>query len=241
MIVPEWPAPTRVRALQTTRAGGFSQGKYASLNLADHVGDEPAHVLENRRLVGRLMPGEPLWLRQVHGVAVAEAGRDVAGIEADAALARHPGLVCVVMTADCLPILLCNREGTQVAAIHAGWRSLCAGVIERCLDVMALPGETLLAWLGPAIGIRAFEVGDEVRQAFVAADAQAERAFLSDGRGKWRADLYALARQRLTRRGVHAVYGGGGCTFEDEARFFSFRRDGDTGRMGSFIWLDAQG
>lgn len=240
-IVPDWPAPPRVRALQTTRHGGVSCGGYASLNLGDHVGDAAEAVRENRARVCASLPAEPLWLRQVHGCAVSEAGRDRPGVEADAALARLPGLVCVVMTADCLPVLLCDRSGSVVAAAHAGWRGLCAGVIERTIAAMGVAGPELLAWLGPAIGPAAFEVGEEVRRAFVAVDAAAGAAFVARGGGKWNADLYLLARQRLAACGVGAVYGGEACTFAEAERFFSFRRDGETGRMGTLIWLEKGG
>lgn len=238
LIRPDWPAPAGVRALATTRAGGVSSGPYASLNLGDHVGDETAAVAANRGLLRAFLPAEPLWLRQVHGMEVADAGRlhDVAP-EADAAVARRPGLVCAVLTADCLPVLFCDREGTVVAAAHAGWRGLLGGVLERTVDAMAVPPAEVLAWLGPAIGPAAFEVGEEVREAFVGKDRLAASAFRPGGAGKWWADLPALARQRLAARGVMQIHGGELCTFQDVERFFSYRRDGVTGRLGSFIWL----
>jgi len=239
LIRPDWPAPARVRAFATTREGGVSLGPYASLNLGDHVGDEPAAVAANRRLLRAHLPAEPLWLRQVHGVTVADAGLSHVGPpEADAAFARQPGQVCAVLTADCLPVLFCDTAGQVVAAAHAGWRGLLAGVLERTVSAIALPPRELLAWLGPAIGPAAFEVGDEVREAFVAEDALAGAAFRpAPAMGKWWADLPALARQRLRRCGLARVYGGDLCTHVDARRFFSYRRDRVTGRLGSFIWL----
>jgi len=235
LILPDWPAPANVRACTTTRQGGVSVGAYASLNLGDHVGDDPAHVTENRARLRRVLalPAEPLWLTQVHGIAVAEGQ----GGCADASVAFAPGTVCTVMTADCLPLLLCDRAGTAVAAVHAGWRGLLAGVIEAAVARLDVPAADLLAWLGPAIGPQSFEVGDEVRTAFMAEDAAASVAFRPTPGGRWLADIYALARLRLVRCGVTAVYGGALCTFSDAARFYSYRRDGVTGRMASLIWL----
>ncbi|GAB4289831.1 MAG: peptidoglycan editing factor PgeF [Thiohalomonadaceae bacterium] len=235
LILPDWPAPSQVHACATTRLGGVSTGPYASLNLGDQVGDDPACVAENRaRLRDELqLPAEPLWLTQVHGVAVAE-GR---GGCADASVAFAPGTVCTVMTADCLPLLLCDRAGTRVAAVHAGWRGLLAGVIEAAVARLGVPAAELLVWLGPAIGPQAFEVGDEVRTAFTAEDTAATAAFRPSPGGRWLADIYALARLRLARCGVNVVHGGGLCTFSDAARFYSYRRDGVTGRMASLIWL----
>lgn len=236
-IVPDWPAPARVGAVQTTRRGGASHGPYASLNLGDHVGDDPAAVAANRAHLGAILPAAPVWLTQVHGVAVADADRAAPGIEADAAVSRRPGTVCAVMTADCLPVLLCDRGGKVVAAAHAGWRGLCAGVIEATVAAMGVPAGDVLAWLGPAIGPQAFEVGDEVRAAFVAHDAAATAAFAAHGPDKWLADIWLLARQRLAALGVGSVSGGGQCTVADRDRFFSYRRDRITGRMATCIWL----
>lgn len=239
---PDWPAPANVRALTTTRAGGVSRGGYASLNLAGHVGDESSAVAENRRRLRRLaaLPAEPAWLNQVHGRGVVRLdAASPPGAEADAATTRMPGVVCAVLTADCLPVLLCDRAGTRVAAAHAGWRGLAGGVLEASVAAMAsAPGE-LLAWLGPAIGPAAFEVGDEVRQAFVSQNPAAEQAFAPSPAGRWLADLYALARLRLAACGVEAVYGGGRCTLREAQHFYSYRRDGETGRMASLIWLEA--
>ena len=247
-LTPDWPAPSRVRALCTTRGGGVSRGAYAGLNLGDHVGDDPESVAANRALLrARLaLRGEPLWLRQVHGCSVVggvggdwvEDGLDAC--EADAAVTHEPGTVCAVLTADCLPILLCDRAGTQVGAVHAGWRGLAAGICEAAVARMqAAPGD-LLAWLGPAIGPDAFEVGSEVRSAFLAADPGATGAFRPSPCGRWLADIYILARRRLAALGVVSVWGGGLCTFGDAQRFYSYRRDGVTGRMASLIWLDCQ-
>ena len=230
-IEPDWPAPPRVRGLVTTRNGGVSTGPYASMNLGLHVGDSVADVQRNRALLRRCLPGEPAWLEQVHGVAVADADRTGAPACADASVARWPGAVCAVMTADCLPVLFCNDEGSVVAAAHAGWRGLAAGVLDATLARMGVPAATVMAWLGPAIGPAAFEVGDEVREAFVAADPA------TAGAGKWMADLFLLARLRLVRLGVVRVYGGGICTYASRERFFSYRREGITGRFVSMVWL----
>ncbi|WP_374244420.1 peptidoglycan editing factor PgeF [Zoogloea sp.] len=237
-IVPDWPAPARVRALSTTRAGGVSVAPYDSLNLGTHVGDDPACVAANRAVVRRLLPSEPAWLNQVHGTAVVDAAA-VAGVpDADASVSRSSGAVCVAMTADCLPVLLCDRAGTVVGAAHAGWRGLHGGVIEAAVAAMRVAPGDVIAWLGPAIGPAAFEVGDEVRAAFVAADAGADAAFRPAGQpGKWLADIYLLARRRLAALGVTAIHGGDCCTVSDASRFFSYRRDGVTGRMASLVWL----
>jgi YfiH family protein len=247
-IIPDWPAPANVRALQTTRAGGVSVGAYATLNLGDHVGDDPVAVVRNRALLRATLPAEPVWLKQVHGNIVADADRTVGVPDADAALARQPGKVCVVMTADCLPLLVCDEAGTVVAAAHAGWRGLAGGVVEATVAAMNVAPERLLVWLGPAIAPQAFEVGEEVRQAFMAHDPAAAKAFAPSpalsaqhsalGTQKWLADIFLLARQRLALLGVKRVYGGGLCTYTDAERFYSYRRDRVTGRMASLIWLD---
>ena len=238
LIRPDWPAAAG--ALVTTRDGGASRGAYAGLNLGLRGGDDEAAVRENRRRLEALLPSRPVWLRQVHGTRVADADAARAAgeePEADAAVARRPGTVCAVLAADCMPVLLADRAATVVGVAHAGWRGLCAGVLEATLDAMrGEPGE-LMAWLGPAIGPRVYEVGDEVREAFVARDPAADAAFRAVRRGHWLLDLYAVARQRLAARGVTRVYGGGLCTFSDPARFFSYRRDGATGRVAALIWL----
>lgn len=239
-ITPDWPAPRNVRALFTTRNGGVSLGNYASLNLGDHVGDEPSAVAHNRALLRSVLPGEPRWLKQVHGAVPIQVD-DVGGVvEGDAAFSSRAGTVCAVLVADCLPVLLCDRTGSVVGVAHAGWRGLAAGVIERTAISMGSQQTPLLAWLGPAIGPNRFEVGEEVREAFIEHDQNAALAFAPHAHGKWLADLYLLARQRLAAVGVTEVYGGGECTFSDPARFFSHRRDGktgNTGRMAGLIWL----
>ncbi len=237
----DWPAPANVHAGTSWRQGGISQGAYASLNLAMHVGDDPPAVMENRRRLG--LPTEPIWLNQVHGLAVVNAGRLLEGseqvIEADAAYTDVAGVICAVLTADCLPVLLCDRAGRRVAAVHAGWRGLAAGIIDRTVTALQLPGEQLLAWLGPAIGPNAYEVGEEVREAFLRIDADARTAFRPSRPGHWWMDIYQLARQQLGQRGVTEVYGGDRCTWQEAERFYSYRRDGVTGRMASVIWFES--
>jgi len=240
LIAPEWPAPESVRAVITTRQGGVSRAPFDSLNLALHVGDDPAAVAENRRLLQTLaeLPSEPEWLDQVHGTRVLDCPARRNDRQADAATTTRSGQVLAVMTADCLPLLLCNRQGSRVAAVHAGWRGLAAGVIEQAVASFKQPGDQLLAWLGPAIGPLAFEVGDEVRERFVSIDPDAAGAFQSARPGHWMADIYRLARLRLQRLGVGFVGGGDYCTVNDSRRFFSYRRDGVTGRMASLIWIE---
>jgi YfiH family protein len=237
-IVPEWPAPASVRALFTTRAGGVSQGPFASLNLGDHVGDAPARVAENRARLRSRLPAEPRWLRQAHGTRVARVDQPNFDGTADGAVSREPGVVCAVLVADCLPVLLCDAEATVVGVAHAGWRGLASGVVEETVAAMALDPTRLRAWLGPAIGPDSFEVGDDVRAAFLARDSRAAFAFAPRDNGKWLANLYLLARQRLAACGVRAVCGEPTCTFSDPRRFFSYRRDGETGRMAACIWLE---
>jgi len=238
--VPDWAVPANVRVLQTTRNGGVSRAPWASFNLGDHVGDEPAAVAANRAALCAHLPAEPLWLSQVHGTVAVDADQRPEIREADAAFARQPGSVCVVMTADCLPVLLCDRQGTVVAAAHAGWRGLLAGILESTVAAMNVQPEALLAWLGPAIGPRCFEVGDEVRDAFVAEDSAAGLAFVPHQSGKWLCDIYLLATQRLQRMGIAAISGGASCTVSEAERYFSYRRDGVTGRMASLIWLESR-
>lgn len=239
-IEPDWPAPRTVRALSTTRRGGVSLGAYADLNLADHVGDDALAVARNRARLARWLslPAAPRWLRQVHGRRVAVLGPAGSPEEADAAVTQEPGVVCAVLTADCLPLLLCDRQGRRVAAVHAGWRGLVDGVIEATVAEMACAPCDLLAWLGPAIGAQAFEVGPEVRERFVTADSGATAAFRPGRRDRWLADIDRLARQRLSRLGVVEVAGGGFCTYSDAQRFFSYRRDGSCGRMATLIWRE---
>jgi YfiH family protein len=237
-IVPDWAAPAHVAALVTERGGGVSVGRYASFNLATHVGDQPAAVRENRRRLvrGLKLPSEPVWLDQVHGTRIADLDFAPSG-PADGAVTRRPGVVCAILTADCLPVLLTDHAGTRIGAAHAGWRGLAAGVLPAAVAAMGLPARDLLAWLGPAIGPASYEVGDEVRAAFLARDAAAGAAFVANARGRWQADLYALARLSLAAAGVATVFGGGLCTATETERFFSHRREAPCGRMASLIWL----
>ena len=236
-LTPDWPAPARVKACVTTREGGVSLAPFDSLNLGDHVGDDPRAVAENRRRLTDQFVITPAWLQQVHGIAVVEADPTQVAT-ADASWTATPGIACTAMTADCLPVLFCNRAGTRVAAAHAGWRGLANGVLEATLDSLAVPANEILAWLGPAIGPQAFEVGPEVREAFIAQRPEAVEAFAaSPNAGKFLADIYQLARLRLAARGVTAVYGGGLCTVNDP-RFFSYRRNPRTGRFASLIWIE---
>lgn len=239
LLIPDWPMPANVRAVCSTRVGGVSTGCYASLNLGDHVGDTPDIVITNRLRYQQSaqMPSAPVWLQQVHGTHVlAVTSQSISGQHADASFTRDPGVVCTVMTADCLPLLLCDSAGTQVAAVHAGWRGLCDGIIEKTVHQFENPTE-VIAYLGPAISQTAFEVGAEVRAAFMAVAPEAEQAFMPGAAGKWQADLYLLARQRLHSAGVSQIYGGNFCTYLQSELFFSYRRDGQTGRMASSIWL----
>jgi YfiH family protein len=238
-LEPEWPAPPGVRVISTLRQGGSSVGPYASMNLASHVGDAAASVEANRRLLRRAaqLPAEPMWLEQVHGteVVVHDGRSDVP--RADAAITRGRGRVCAVMTADCLPVVLADRAGSRVAVAHAGWRGLAQGVVEATVRAMRCPPADLIAWLGPAIGQQAFEVGAEVRDAFVARSEKLAGCFAGNERGRFQADLYGIATAVLAEAGVTAVHGGGWCTASDPSRFFSFRRDGTTGRMATLAWL----
>lgn len=239
LIVPQWPLPQGVAACSSTRIGGVSQPPYDSLNLGAHCGDNLEHVEENRKrlFAAGNLPSKPIWLEQVHGKDVLKlTGEPYSSKRADASYSNTPGTVCAVMTADCLPVLFCNRAGTEVAAAHAGWRGLCAGVLEETVACFADKPENIIAWLGPAIGPRAFEVGPEVRDAFMAKDPKSDGAFAPRGE-KYLADIYQLARQRLTNAGVANLYGGDHCTFSESETFFSYRRDKTTGRMASFIWL----
>lgn len=238
-IVADWPAPAGIRAGVTTRRGGVSRGPFASFNLAAHVGDDPAAVDQNRARLCQLLqlPAEPRWLNQVHGIQVCT---DTApGTTADASVSRQPGQVCVVLTADCLPVLFCDKAGQVVAAAHAGWRGLAAGVVVETVHRMGVDAGNLLAWLGPAIGPQAFEVGEEVRSAFLALGPEYARAFKAHTTGKWWMDIYAAARLQLAGLGLTGIYGGGECTVTDADRYYSYRRDRETGRMASLIWMSA--
>jgi len=239
-IEPDWPAPPHVRVLSTLRGGGVSEGPYSSLNLAAHVGDRAEAVAANRLLLREAarLPGEPLWLEQVHGTAVVRhAGSAGTPPRADAAVAFELGRVCTVMTADCLPVVFTNRAGTRIGVAHAGWRGLVGGVLEATIAALEVPPADLLAWLGPAIGPAAFEVGPEVREAYLTKIEGSEACFTSNHRGRYLANMYGLARLVLGAAGVASVHGGGWCTHEDVQRFFSYRRDGVTGRMATLAWL----
>jgi YfiH family protein len=259
-LEPEWPAPPGVRALSTFRSGGVSTARYSSLNLGDHVGDSAAAVVENRRRLKAAagLPTEPAWLTQVHGTNVVDLdaaadldgalagtggptdlGAAAPGGAADAAFTRRRGRVCAILTADCLPIMLAADSGDLVAAVHAGWRGLAGGVIETTVQALPVAPERLMAWLGPSIGPKHFEVGAEVREALVKGDLGAEAAFVPNARGRFMADLNALARRRLAALGVSRIYGGGQCTYADGERYFSHRRDGVTGRQAALIWLES--
>lgn len=241
VIRPQWPAPPRVQAAFTLRTGGVSTGPYASLNIGAHVGDAAAAVNENRRRVCAhlALAAQPAWVEQVHGIGVLELDgpADAARQPADAVIARWPGAVCVIQVADCMPVLFAAADGSAVAAAHAGWRGLAAGVLEATVARLGLDAGALAAWIGPAIGPRHFEVGAEVRAAFMSHDAAASAAFVPNARGRWQCDLPALARQRLSALGVVSVSGGEWCTHADPERFFSYRRDGHCGRMAALIWL----
>jgi YfiH family protein len=237
-IVPDWPAPPRVRALVTTRTGGASRGAFASLNLGARVGDDPAAVEHNREILRSALPGDPVWLQQVHGTEVVDAETAGALPRADGSVARTRHSVCAILTADCVPVLLAHRRGSAVGIAHAGWRGLAGGVIEATLARMAAPPGDVIAWLGPGIGPRAYEVGPDVYDAFVARDSGATAAFEPRGDDKFGADLYAIARRRLEAAGVAGAYGGGFCTYTDAGRFYSYRRERVTGRFATLIWID---
>mgnify|MGYP001133376600 CR=1 FL=1 len=244
---PDWPAPECVRAACTTRTGGCSEGPWASLNLGEHCGDAPEHLRRNREQLLQHLPAPPQWLRQVHGVTVARhqgvvadavgTAPGAASPEADALVAFEPDRVCAVLTADCLPVLLCDRSGSRVAVAHAGWRGLAGGVLEATVRALETEPRELLAWLGPAIGPAVYEVGEEVAKAFRASLAGEFGVAFRPRGDRWLLDLYAAARVRLAAVGVRAVYGGGLCTYSDPARFFSHRRDRVSGRQASLIWL----
>ena len=246
IIEPDWPAPVRVRAAFTLRNGGVSVSPYDSLNLGAGIGDSPEAVEVNRRRVRERLrlPAEPVWMEQVHGIDVVRLGVEGPGVPAaappksDAAVTCEPGHVCVVRVADCMPVLFAARDGSAVGAAHAGWRGLAGGVLEATVERLGVPASQLLAWMGPTIGPRHFEVGDDVRTAFMAKDAESALEFRKNERGRWQCDLYGLARRKLNALGVAGVYGGGWCTFAESDRFFSYRRDGQCGRMAALIWID---
>jgi len=240
-IKPDWPAPDCVKALSTCRLGGVSGGEYGTFNLGSHVGDDELLVSQNKLILLEKggLPAKPVWLEQVHGTAIvdiAEVHESIVPI-ADASISRNSNKVCAVMTADCLPILLCKKDGSAVAAIHAGWRGLLAGIVEKTVLRLAEP-QNILAWLGPAIGPGKFEVGGEVKAAFAEKNPIMQQAFQQVDEAHFHADLYALARITLLQSGVKRMYGGEHCTYNQPDQFYSYRRDGVTGRMASLIWLE---
>jgi YfiH family protein len=236
-LIPDWPAPAGIKSCVTTREGGVSLAPFDSLNLGDHVDDSPASVASNRLHLTSTLNIQPAWLKQVHGVVIAEANPD-AVMEADASWTDSPGIACTIMTADCLPALFCTLDGRKVAAAHAGWRGLAAGILEATADSLDVPPEHIMVWLGPAIGQPSFEVGPEVREAFTSTHPQTRNAFSpSENPGRFMADIYELARLRLAAHGVTAVYGGGFDTFTDP-RFYSYRRSARIGRFASLIWIE---
>ena len=237
-ITPDWPAPENIKAFTSTRKAGVSEGAFASFNLALHVEDNPQQVKQNRQLLFEALnlPSEPVWLEQVHGVQVINADHADNTPQADAAFSTEKNKVCVVMIADCLPVLICNRQGTKVAAAHAGWRGLQAGVIEASIESLQENRQDILVWLGPAIGPDTFEVGDDVRQKFITEIPETVSAFTVSKPGHWLANIYELAKIRLQNMGIDQIYGGDFCTYTDQQHFYSYRRDGVTGRMASLIW-----
>ncbi|WGL99057.1 purine nucleoside phosphorylase YfiH [Arsenophonus sp. aPb] len=240
LIYPNWPQPETVMACSTTRIGGDSLPPYDSFNLGLHVGDQARLVKQNRNSLMKIaqLPTQPSWLNQVHGTRIIDLAKQKKGnLQADAAYSCELGQVCVVMTADCLPVLLCNEQGTEIAAVHAGWRGLCDGILEKAIKQFKSPVYSIMAWLGPAIGAEKFEVGSEVRSAFIEHSAELAQGFKAFEQGKYLADLYLLARLKLNAMGVQHIYGGTYCTMSEPTRFFSYRRDGVTGRMASLIWL----
>ncbi|BAU56898.1 peptidoglycan editing factor PgeF [Halorhodospira halochloris] len=237
-VAPEQPLAVGVKAFTTTRSGGVSRPPYASLNLAEHTGDDRSAVAENRRLleVAAELPEPPRWLAQVHGTEVVAAHEQQQGAQADASWTDRPGVVCAVLTADCLPVVFAAQDGSSVAVAHAGWRGLCAGVLEETLDAMPVPAGQIVAWLGPAIGADAFEVGRDVKEAFMNADPASQEFFVPGREGRFYADLYSLALLRLKRRNIKDVFGYNWCTFKQRQLFFSYRRDGArTGRMATLV------
>jgi len=238
-LTPQWPVPAAVRAAFTLRAGGVSAAPFDALNVARHVGDRPDAVDENRRRIREELdlPGEPVWLEQVHGHEVIDLDAAPGSARADASFSRRAGRVCAVQVADCLPVLLAARTAHAVAAVHCGWRGLAVGVLAATVQALGVPAADLCAWLGPAIGPAAFEVGAEVRAAFVTRDAGTAGAFAANARGRWQCDIFALARRQLAALGVASVSGGGLCTLSDAQQFFSYRRDGRCGRMAALVWL----
>lgn len=240
LIYPDWPAPDTIKAVSTTRQSGFSTPPFDGFNLGSHVGDSSTNVEKNRRHLSEIayLPTSPLWLDQVHGTSVCTANNWREGQQADAIVSEAVNQVCTIMTADCLPILLCDQQGNTVAAIHAGWRSLAAGVVEKTVQRFTCPPQQIMAWLGPAIGPTQFEVDYHVFRAFTQSSTSAKHAFVQTDATHYLANIYLLAKQQLNALGIHAIFGGRFCTVSEPARFFSYRRDGSTGRMATMIWID---
>jgi len=238
-LFPDWPAPDTIKALSTTRQGGFSLPPYNCFNLGTHVGDEPNTVIKNRDYLVNTahLPEPPRWLNQIHGTRVINSNKWQLNIDADAIVSQQNNHICTIMTADCLPLLLCNKQGDTVAAIHAGWRGLAAGIIEKTIVEFSCAPQDILVWLGPAIGPNQFEVGTDVYQTFTQYSTKAMQAFQQTDATHYLANIYLLARQRLTALGVSAIFGGDLCTTSDKQHFFSYRRDDITGRMASMIWI----
>ncbi|MFZ7316700.1 peptidoglycan editing factor PgeF [Avibacterium avium] len=241
-LKPNWTAPANIHAFTTLRQGGVSQAPYDSFNLGDHVGDDKNSVKTNRTLLVEQfhLPQFPLFLNQTHSTRVIRLPYDGNNLDADAVYTNQPNQVCLVMTADCLPVLFTNQQGTEVAAAHAGWRGLCDGVLEQTIQQFQAEPQEIIAWLGPAIGQKSFQVGEEVRQQFIAQDPNAAQAFVPDSieQGKYLADLYHIARLRLNKLGISQISGGEHCTYLEKTAFFSYRRDKQTGRMASLIWFE---
>jgi YfiH family protein len=239
-ITPNWPAASKIKAFSTTRQNGFSLAPFDSFNLAEHVDDKVENVKRNRIKLQTILqlPAEPFWLSQIHSTKVVEAKCDSSYPIADASYTSTTNTICAVLTADCLPLLICDKKASCVAAVHAGWKGLANGIIEETLKTLNIPGEELLVWLGPAIGPDTFEVGEDVLQKFMEYDSHAKKAFRALPNNKWLANIYELAKQRLLNFGVTEIYGGEFCTFTQKDKFFSYRRDKQTGRMASLIWIE---
>lgn len=238
-ISPDWPAPKHIRCVSTTRIGGFSENGYQSFNLGEHVKDSQQHVVKNRELLSHSLqlPNGPIWLNQVHGTEVLELNSNSRkSITADAAYTNEAGVVCAVLTADCLPVVFCDKGGEHIAVAHAGWRGLVNGIIENTLQSFPMDNENIICWLGPAIGSNKFEVGQEVYDEFLSKDDKNKNAFIAQGNGKHLANIYQLAKNVLYKHSVQEVYGGGYCTYSEKDRFYSYRRDGETGRMSTLVW-----
>lgn len=238
-IFPDWPAPNNIACVTTTRAGGYSTNTYNSLNLGLHVEDHEADVNKNRSLIkdDLQLPAEPIWLNQIHGTKVLNvSGECPKNVTADAAYTNEIGVVCAVLTADCLPVLFCDQAGENIAVAHAGWRGLLNGVLENTIHALPVENNKIMCWLGPAIGPNKFEVGEEVVKEFVEKDARHKNAFQVQSNLKYLADIYQLAENILGFTGVQEMYGGKYCTYTEEEKFYSYRRDGQTGRMATLIW-----